>query len=66
VLIGFRMGDARIPLLESRIVLYLVALGLVALVAYVLWFLRFVLPEREEAYQQLQLRRQYQPRARRR
>lgn len=66
ILIGFRVGDARIPLVASRLVLYLVALGFMALAVYVLWFLRFVLPEKNAAYEQTLLRRQYQPRARRR
>jgi hypothetical protein len=65
-LIGFRVGDARIPVVASRLVLYLVALGFVALAIYVLWFLRFVLPEKNAAYEQTLLRRQYQPRSRRR
>jgi hypothetical protein len=66
VLIGFRVGDARIPIVASRVVLYLVALGFIALAGYVLWFMRFVLPEKNAAYEQTQLRRQYQPRSRRR
>lgn len=66
ILIGFRVGDARIPVVASRLVLYLVALGFVAVAAYVLWFLRFVLPEKNAAYEQTLLRRQYQPRSRRR
>lgn len=64
LLIGFRVGDARIPLVESRLLLYLVALGYVALLAYVVWFLRVVLPAKNAAYEQTLLRRQYHPRAR--
>lgn len=66
VLIAFRVGDARIPVVSSRLVLYVVALGFVAVAAYVLWFLRFVLPQKNAAYEQTLLRRQYQPRSRRR
>jgi len=66
VLIGFRVGDARLPLVGSRIVLYVVALGFVAVLGYVLWFLQVVLPEKNAAYEQSLLRRQYQPRSRRR
>jgi hypothetical protein len=66
ILIGFRVGDARIPFVASRLVLYLVALGFAALGAYAVWFIRFVLPEKNAAYEQSLLRRQYQPRSRRR
>lgn len=66
ILIGFRMGDAQIPVLESRLALYVVALGFVALLVYVLCFLRFTLPKRNAAYETTLLRRQYQPRRRRR
>jgi vacuolar-type H+-ATPase subunit I/STV1 len=66
ILIGFRKGDAQIPLVGSRLILYLVALGFLALLAYVLWWLRVVLPQKNAAYQERLLRRQYQPRARRR
>lgn len=66
ILIGFRWGDAHIPIVGTRLVLYIVALGFVALLAYVLWWMRFVLPQKNAAYQERLLRRQYQPRARRR
>jgi len=66
ILIGFRVGDARIPLVGSRLVLYIVALADVALLGYVLWWIRYVLPKKNAAYQERLLRRQYQPRARRR
>ena len=66
ILIGFRWGDARIPLVGSRLVLYIVALGFVALLGYVLWWMRCVLPQKNAAYEERLLRRQYQPRARRR
>lgn len=65
ILIGFRWGDAQIPVVGTRLVLYLVALGFVALLAYVLGWMRFVLPQKNAAYQERLLRRQYQPRARR-
>ncbi|HLY67355.1 MAG TPA: hypothetical protein VKU60_17590 [Chloroflexota bacterium] len=66
ILIGFRVGDARIPLVGSRIVLYADAFGFVVLAGYVLWFLKFVLPQKNAAYEERLLKRQYQPRARRR
>jgi TRAP-type C4-dicarboxylate transport system permease large subunit len=66
ILIGFRVGDAQLPLVGSRLVLYIVALGFVALLAYVLWWMRVVLPQENVAYEERLLRRQYQPRARRR
>ena len=66
VLIGFRVGDARIPVVGSRIVLYVVALGFAALAAYVLWFAYRVLPEKNAAYERTLLKRAYQPRSRRR
>ena len=66
ILIGFRVGDARLPLVGSRLVLYIVALGFVALVAYVLLFLRVQLPKLNAEYESRLLRRQYQPRSRRR
>jgi len=66
ILIGFRVGDARIPVVGSRIVLYLVALGFLALLGYVVWFLYSVLPQKNAAYERMLLRRQYQPRSRRR
>jgi len=66
LLIGLRVGDAHIPVLEARLVLYLVVLAYVALAAYLIWFLARVLPAKNAAYQQTLLRRQYQPRARRR
>jgi TRAP-type C4-dicarboxylate transport system permease large subunit len=66
ILIGFRVGDAQLPLVGSRLVLYIVALGFVALLAYVLWWMRVVLPQKNAAYEERLLRRQYQPRARRR
>lgn len=66
ILIGCRWGGAQIPLVQSRIMLYIAGLGFVALFAYVLWWLRFVLPAKNAAYQERLLRRQYQPRARRR
>jgi vacuolar-type H+-ATPase subunit I/STV1 len=64
-LIGFRVGDAHIPIVGSRLVLYIAALGFVALAVYVAWFLRYVRPAKDAAYQQTLLRRQYQPRSRR-
>jgi TRAP-type C4-dicarboxylate transport system permease large subunit len=66
ILIGFRVGDAQLPLVGSRLVLYIVALGFVALLAYVLWWMRVVLPQKNAAYEERLLRLQYQPRARRR
>jgi vacuolar-type H+-ATPase subunit I/STV1 len=66
ILIGFRVGDARIPLVGSRLLLYIVALGFVGALAYVLYFLRFVLPQKNAAYELTLLRRQYQPRTKRR
>ena len=66
ILIGFRVGDAQIPLVESRLVLYIIALGFLALLGYVLWWMRVVLPRKNAAYEERLLRRQYQPRARRR
>lgn len=66
ILIGFRVGDAQIPLVGSRLVLYIVALGFVGLLGYVLWWRRIVLPRKNAAYEERLLRRQYQPRTRRR
>jgi vacuolar-type H+-ATPase subunit I/STV1 len=66
ILIGFRVGDAHIPLVGSRLALYIVALGYVALAIYAAWFIRVVLPRKNAAYEQTLLRRQYQPRSRRR
>ncbi len=66
VLIGMRWGGAQIPVVRSRLVLYLAGLGFVALAVYVAWFLVRVLPAKNAAYQQTLLRRQYQPRSRRR
>ncbi len=66
ILIGFRVGDASIPVVGSRIVLYVVALGFIALAAYVAWFVYRVLPEKNAAYERMQLRRAYHPRSRRR
>ena len=66
ILIGFRWGGAALPLVRSRLVLYIVALGFVALGAYVLLFLRLQLPKLNADYESRLLRRQYQPRSRRR
>lgn len=66
VLIAFRVADARIPFAESRLLLYLVSLGFLVLLGYVVWFLRFVLPDKNAAYEANLLRRQYAPRSRRR
>jgi vacuolar-type H+-ATPase subunit I/STV1 len=66
ILIGFRVGDAQIPVVESRVILYIAAVGFLALLVYVLWWMRFVLPRKNAAYEERLLRRQYQPRARRR
>jgi hypothetical protein len=63
LLIGFRVGDARIPLVGSRLVLYLVGLGYLAVLGYLIWFLQVVLPQKNAAYEQTLLRRQYHPRA---
>ncbi|HEX6511309.1 MAG TPA: hypothetical protein VF157_03355 [Chloroflexota bacterium] len=65
ILIGFREGDAHIPVVQSRLLLFLVALGFVALAGYAAWWTRTVLPEKNAAYEQRLLRRQYQPRRRR-
>ena len=66
VLVLFRWGDAHIPLVGSRLLMYLAALAFAVLLAYVLWFLRYELPKRNAAYESTLLRRQYQPRSRRR
>ncbi len=63
VVIGFRWGEAAIPLVRSRLLLYLVGLGYVALLGYLIYFLRVVLPQKNAAYEQTLLRRQYHPRA---
>ncbi len=65
VLIGFRVGGAAIPWIESRLLLYLVALCYLGLAGYLAYFLRYVLPKKNEAYEATRLRRQYQPRRRR-
>jgi hypothetical protein len=62
LLIGFRIGDARIPLVGSRLILFLAGLGYVAVLGYLVYFLRVVLPRKDAAYQQTLLRRQYHPR----
>ena len=66
LLIGFRVGDAQIPLIGSRLVLYLVALCFLGLVLYVGWWLRYELPRRNAAYEATRLKRQYLPRSKRR
>ena len=66
ILIGFRVGDAHIPLVGARLALYIVALAYLGLAAYVVWFVRVVLPRKNAAYEQTLLKRQYQPRTRRR
>ena len=66
VIVAFRWGDAHIPLVSTRLAMYVAALAFAVLAGYVVYFIRVVLPQKDAAYQQTQLRRQYQPRARRR
>ncbi|MHB8619164.1 MAG: hypothetical protein ACYDAG_06275 [Chloroflexota bacterium] len=66
ILIGFREGNASIPLAESRFPLYVTAFAYVVLGGYLTYFLRVVLPKKNAAYEMTLLRRQYMPRRRRR
>jgi len=63
LVIGCRWGDASIPVVRSRLLTYILALGFLALLGYVLWFLQVVLPRKNAAYEQTLLRRQYHPRS---
>ena len=65
-LIALRWGEASIPFVNARLPMYVAALAFVVLALYVVWFIRVQLPKLNAAYEATLLRRQYQPRSRRR
>ncbi len=59
VVVGMRAGEAQLPLVQSRLLLYLLALSFLGLAGYVVYFMRRVLPKHNAAYEQSLIRRQY-------
>jgi hypothetical protein len=64
--IALRWGEASIPFVNARLPMYIVAFAFVVLALYAVWFVRVRLPKLNAAYEATLLRRQYQPRSRRR
>ncbi|MDE3074083.1 MAG: hypothetical protein KGJ86_01525 [Chloroflexota bacterium] len=65
-LIGLRVGDAQLPIVQSRLVLYLLALSYAGLAAFLAYYVSVVVPRLDAAHQVAMLRRQYIPRSKRR
>ncbi|HUZ78214.1 MAG TPA: hypothetical protein VMV93_11600 [Chloroflexota bacterium] len=59
ILIGLRVGDAQLPLVRSRIVLYAVAVAYLAMAIWFGYYSAVVAPRLDAAHQEKLLRRQY-------